>query len=79
MQAISGFLWGIIFELPAVVPVPGVDGLVSLGYLIWGPIAAMFIFLSVLVLFRVNIDPDFETIKADYQDLDSEIQSIIDE
>ena len=65
MQAFSAFLWGFIFELPKVVPVPGEATFVSQGYLIWGPIAALFIFLSVLVLFKVDIDPDFEKIKAE--------------
>lgn len=74
MQAFSAFLLGLIFELPAIVPVPGSAGFVSQGYLLWGPIAAWFIFLSVLALFKVNIDPDFDAIKADHPDLDSEIQ-----
>lgn len=66
MQAISAFIWGLIFELPKVVPVPGTHLLVSKGYLIWGPIAALFIFLSVLVLFIVDIDPDFEKLNKEY-------------
>ena len=66
MQALSAFLWGIIFELPAVIQVPGSTSYVSLGYTIWGPIAAFFLLLSVLVLFKVNIDPDFDAIKAQY-------------
>lgn len=66
MQAISGFLWGFIFELPRNVIVPGQFTLVSRGYLIWGPIAALFLFLSVLVLFVVNIDPDFRKLKERY-------------
>ncbi len=60
MNAFSAFLWGVIFGLPEVVPVPGGGDPVSQGYLIWGPIAALFILLSVLVLFKVDIDPDFE-------------------
>jgi len=79
MQALSAFLWGIIFGLPEVVPVPGSTDFVSQGYLLWGPIAALFIFLSVLVLFKVNIDPDFETIKTEYPDAERDIQSTIDE
>jgi GPH family glycoside/pentoside/hexuronide:cation symporter len=66
MQAISAFLWGFIFGLPEVVPVPGGTTFVTQGYILWGPIAALFIFLSVLVLFKVNIDPDFERLKAEY-------------
>ncbi len=66
MNAFSAFLWGIIFGLPSVVPVPGSTGFVSEGYLIWGPIAALFLLLSVLVLFKVDIDPDFEALKAEY-------------
>ena len=63
MQAFSAFLWGIIFDLPKVVPVPGQATLVTQGYLLWGPIAALFLFLSVLVLFKVDIDPDFNQLK----------------
>lgn len=66
MQAFSAFLWGFIFELPEVVPVPGQATFVTQGYLFWGPIAALFLFLSVLVLFKVNIDPDFEKLKEEY-------------
>jgi hypothetical protein len=47
---------------------------VSQGYLLWGPIAALFIFLSVLTLFKVNIDPDFEALKAEYSDPVPEIE-----
>jgi len=75
MQALSAFLWGFIFDLPEVVPVPGQATLVSQGYLFWGPIAALFIFLSVLVLFKVNIDPDFERLKAEYSTARDEIRS----
>ena len=66
MQAFSAFLWGFIFALPEIVPVPGEATLVTQGYLFWGPIASLFILLSVLVLFKVNIDPDFEALKAQY-------------
>jgi GPH family glycoside/pentoside/hexuronide:cation symporter len=66
MQAFSAFLWGFIFALPEVVPVPGQATLVTQGYLLWGPIAALFIFLSVLVLFKVDIDPDFEPLKTEF-------------
>jgi len=66
MQAFSAFLWGFIFSLPATIIVPGTTDLVSQGYLLWGPIAALFIFLSVLVLFKVDIDPDFEALKREY-------------
>ena len=79
MQAFSAFLWGIIFGLPSIIPVPGTADFVSQGYLIWGPIAALFMFLSVLVLFKVDIDPDFEAIKAEYQDLDREPFTTINE
>jgi GPH family glycoside/pentoside/hexuronide:cation symporter len=67
MQAFSAFLWGFIFALPEVVPVPGHATFVTQGYLFWGPIAALFIFLSVLVLFKVDIDPDFEKLKAEHE------------
>ena len=66
MQAFSALLWGFIFALPEIVPVPGQTTFVTQGYLFWGPIAALFLFLSVLVLFRVNIDPDFEKLKEEY-------------
>jgi len=79
MQALSAFLWGFIFALPEIVPVPGASTFVTQGYLYWGPIAALFLFLSVLVLFKVNLDIDFEALKAEYPDIDSEIESIIDE
>jgi GPH family glycoside/pentoside/hexuronide:cation symporter len=75
MQAFSAFLWGFIFALPEVVPVPGQSTFVTQGYLLWGPIAALFIFLSVLVLFKVNIDPDFESLKAEYSSTSNEIDS----
>ncbi len=66
MQAFSSFLWGIIFGLPSNVIVPGKLTLISRGYLIWGPIAALFLFLSVIVLFVVDLDPDFEKLKERY-------------
>ena len=75
MQAFSAFLWGFIFALPETVPVPGEATLISQGYLWWGPIAALFIFMSVLVLFKVNIDPDFEALKAEYSVQESEIET----
>lgn len=78
MQAFSAFLWGFIFALPAVVPVPGASSFVSQGYLFWGPVAALFIFLSVLVLFKVNIDPDFEKLKAEYSTQREEVESQAD-
>ncbi|MFW9964281.1 MAG: MFS transporter [Candidatus Sifarchaeia archaeon] len=73
MQAFSAFLWGFIFALPEVVPVPGQTTLVTQGYLFWGPIAALFLFLSVLVLFKVDIDPDFESLETQYSDARREI------
>jgi Na+/melibiose symporter-like transporter len=73
MQAFSAFLWGFIFALPEVVPVPGQATFVTQGYLLWGPIAALFLLLSVLVLFKVNIDPDFESLKAEYSTAKEEI------
>ena len=75
MQAFSAFLWGFIFSLPSTIIVPGTTDLVSEGYLIWGPVAALFIFLSVLVLFKVNIDPDFDALKAEYSVLEEEVES----
>ncbi|UCE10613.1 MAG: MFS transporter [Candidatus Thorarchaeota archaeon] len=66
-EAISALLWGLIFSLPVIAPVPGSPGdAVTLGYLYWGPVAAFFIFLGILVLFKVNLDPDFESLKAQY-------------
>ena len=65
MNAFSALLWGLIFALPEVVPVPGGVETVSQGYLLWGPIAALFIFASVLVLFKVDIDPDFKQLKGE--------------
>ena len=66
MNALSAFLWGLIFDLPKVVPVPGSVELVSQGYIFWGPIASLFLLLSVLALFRVNIDPDFKRLREEY-------------
>ena len=76
MQAFSAFLWGFIFALPEVVPVPGNTTFVTQGYLLWGPIAALFIFLSVLVLFKVDIDPDFDTLKAKQANTESDVQDV---
>lgn len=75
MQAFSAFLWGFIFALPETIIVPGTTDLVSQGYLLWGPIAALFIFLSVLVLFKVNIDPDFEALKKQHSIETPEIET----
>jgi len=75
MQAFSAFLWGFIFALPETIIVPGDVTLVSQGYMLWGPIAALFIFLSVLVLFKVNIDPDFEALKSQYSVEETEIET----
>ncbi|MFO7837624.1 MAG: MFS transporter [Candidatus Thorarchaeota archaeon] len=64
-QAISAFLWGFVFSLPEVAPVPSTPSeTVSLGYLYWGPIAAVFILLAVVILTQINIDPDFEKLKS---------------
>ena len=75
MNALSGFLWGIIFSLPVIVPVPGQAELVTQGYLFWGPISALFLLMSVLVLFKVNIDPDFKALEAKYQESQPELES----
>ncbi len=76
MQAISAFLWGVIFALPEVVPIPGAPSeLVTQGYLFWGPIASVFLLLSVLVLFKVNIDPDFDALKVQYSNEQPEIKT----
>lgn len=75
MQAFSAFLLGLIFSLPDVIPVPGDSAFVSQGYLLWGPIASLFMFLSVLVLFKVNIDPDFDRIAAEYPTAKEDIDS----
>ena len=72
-QAISALIWGVIFSLPEVVPVPGVPTEdLSLGYLIWGPIAALFFFLSVLVLFKVDLDPNFEALEASIEKVETD-------
>ncbi len=75
MQALSAILWGVIFSLPAIVPVPGdpTADLVTQGYLYWGPISAIFILLSIIVLFKVNLDPDFNALKAQYESSDAPI------
>jgi Na+/melibiose symporter-like transporter len=73
MNAFSAFLWGVIFALPSTIIVPGTTDLVSQGYLLWGPIAALFIFLSVLVLFKVDIDPDFEKLREEYSTTGEEL------
>lgn len=75
MQAFSAFLWGLIFSLPAIVPVPGdpTADLVTQGYLYWGPISAIFILLAILVLFKVDLDPDFNALKAQYESSDTPI------
>jgi GPH family glycoside/pentoside/hexuronide:cation symporter len=76
MQAFSAFLWGIIFNLPAVVPVPrNTSELVTQGYLYRGPIAALFLFFAVLVLFKVNIDPDFDALKSEYSTEELELET----
>jgi Na+/melibiose symporter-like transporter len=76
MQAFSAFLWGIIFALPEVVPVPrNMSELVTQGYLYWGPITALFLFLAVLVLFKVDIDPDFEALKAQHSSEEPELET----
>ncbi len=75
-QAISALLWGVMFSLPEIVSVPSAPTeFVSLGFLYWGPVAALFILLSVLMLFKVDLDPDFDAIKAQYgsKPLESEI------
>jgi len=75
MNALSAFLWGLIFSLPAIVPVPGdpTADLVTQGYLYWGPISAIFILLSIVILFKVNLDPDFNALKAQYESGDTPI------
>jgi Na+/melibiose symporter-like transporter len=73
MQAFSAFLWGFLFALPEVVPVPGGTESVSQGYLFWGPVASLFLLLSVLVLFKVNIDPDFEKLKEEHSYVEEEV------
>ncbi len=76
MQAFSAFLWGLIFNLPKVFIVTGKKAVfVTQGHLLWGPIAALFMLLSVLVLFKVDIDPDFETLKTQYTQEEPEIET----
>jgi hypothetical protein len=48
---------------------------VSQGYLFWGPISALFMFLSVLALFKVNIDPDFKALEAANKEDPSELEA----
>lgn len=68
-QAISVFLWGFIFSLPEVAQVPRAPSeTVTLGYLYWGPIAAFFILLAVVILFQINIDPNFEVLENNHYD-----------
>ncbi len=63
-QALSAVIWGIVFSLPETLPVPSEPGtFLTLGYIYWGPIASIFIFLAVLVLFKVDLDPDFEVLE----------------
>ena len=73
-QAISALIWGVVFSLPEVVPVPGfpAEDPLTLGYLLWGPIAGLFLFLSVLVLFKVDLDPDFKALEASMQDVETD-------
>ncbi len=74
MQAFSAFLWGFIFNLPKVLIVTEKSAVfVTQGHLLWGPVAALFMFLSVLVLFKVDIDPDFEKLEAEYSTARREI------
>ena len=72
MQAFAGFMWGVIFSLPEIVPVPSQPAtLISQGYLYWGPFAALFLLLSVIVLFKTDLDPDFEALKTQHGVVDS--------
>ncbi len=72
-QAFSAILWGIIFSLPSLALVPGTtDTYLSLGYVYWGPVAAFFMFLSIIVLFKVDLDPDFQSLKQEYSAVESE-------
>jgi Na+/melibiose symporter-like transporter len=64
-QAFSATLMGFILDLPRNLSVVGTTGeWVTIGYKAWGPIAGIFVLLSVLVLFKVDLDPDFEAIGA---------------
>lgn len=64
-QAFSAMLMGVILDLPRNLPVVGSpEQLVTMGYILWGPVAGIFVLLSVLVLFKVDLDPDFEAIAA---------------
>ncbi len=65
-QAASSTLMGFLLSLPESLPVPSHPGeFVTLGYQLWGPVAAIFIFLSVIVLHWVDLDPDFERLKRE--------------
>ncbi|TFF91354.1 MFS transporter, partial [Candidatus Thorarchaeota archaeon] len=62
-QAFSATLMGFILDFPRNLPVVGTTGeWVTIGYKAWGPVAGIFVLLSVLVLFWVDLDPDFEAI-----------------
>ncbi len=65
-QALSALLMGYILDLPRILEVPGHPGkFVTLGYHLWGPVSAIFILLAVLVLFKVDLDPDFERLASE--------------
>lgn len=64
-QAISAFLWGVVFSLPATVVVPRLPlETVSLGYRLWGPVASVCLLLAIVILSKVDLDPDFKALKA---------------
>ncbi|NWF96981.1 MAG: MFS transporter [Candidatus Thorarchaeota archaeon] len=66
-QALSALLWGIVFSLPKVLAVPRAptDPLLTMGYRLWGPIAAVFLLLAIIILGWIDLDPDFEKLKAE--------------
>ena len=66
-QAFAAVLWGVLFSLPETILVPGTTSeFLSQGYIYWGPVASLFMFISFLLLFKVNLDPDFERLKSEH-------------
>jgi hypothetical protein len=65
-QAFAAVLWGLLFDLPETILIPGTtDAFLSQGYIYWGPVASFFMFISFLVLFKIDLDPDFERLESE--------------
>ncbi|MCF2137697.1 MAG: MFS transporter [Candidatus Thorarchaeota archaeon] len=70
-QALSALIMGYILDLPKVLEVIGTPGkYVTIGYQYWGPVAAIFILLAILVLVKVDLDPDFEALAKEHASSD---------